>query len=113
MRYRLTAPHYLGLKGQQQYYPEGAEVEWRGHPSSNMEALDDEARAQIAKYKPRGFDINVMAPMPPPRSVDKPQDEAAELYPADPVKQRAMRERMAKVREARAAKAAEPGAAEG
>lgn len=111
MRYRLTAPHYIGPRGHEQYQPTGAEIEWNGVPSSNMEPLDDEARAALAKYKPRRFDINQLIAPVPPRSVENPPDEAAQLYPSDPVKQKAMRERMAKVREAKAAKKDE--AAEG
>lgn len=100
MRYRLTAPHYL----KDTYYPAGAEVEWRGVPSSNMEALDDGARAALKKFKPRGFDINVLAPMtPPPKSLPGSGDEASVVYPSDPAKQQAMRERTAKARAAAAA----------
>lgn len=106
MRYRLTAPHYLV----DTYYDTNAEVEWRGPPSSNMEPLDDEARAAVKKFKPRGFDINQLVPPAAPRSAEKPQDEAAQVYASDPVKQQAMRDRMAKVSEAKAAKA---GATEG
>lgn len=103
-RYRLTAPHYLApKKGLSQHFPAGVEVDWDGVPSSAMEPLDAAARAAIAKHKPRGFDINSIAPLSRP-SLPGAGDEASTLYPGDPLKQQAMRDRTAKARAAAAAK---------
>lgn len=102
MRYRLTAPHYLRHgPGRSQWHAADTEVEWGGVPSSAMEPLDDEAKTQIAKYKPRGFDINSIFPAPSLPGAVPPETQ---LYPHDEAKQRAMRERTAKARAAALAK---------